>query len=341
MLKQQATLKDVAKMAGVSEATVSYVFNGKKKISEATKQRVDSAIKELDYVPNLSARSLAAKSSKLIGVVIPQTEAGSTLMLENEFYAEILGSIEFFARKEGYHIIVSATDFDGNYNNLAKTRNLDGIIVIGMYPNEFFKQMNKVEVPIILIDSYCSDYYFHNIRIDDAYGSFLATKHIIDNGHKNIAFFCGEIKENGVMKKRLLGYKKALSDAGLKYNESLIFEGTIDHESGITLAHKLKESAKKATAVVCAADVLAIGAIKGFFEQGMSVPGDISIIGFDDLKIAQYLTPGLSTIKQEISLKGEKAVEVLMENLKDKELARQEIVLPVSVVSRGSVKNIT
>ena len=206
----RATLKDVAQEAGVSSATVSYILNGKRSISEETKARVMEAIKKLDYVPDLNARGLTMWDSKLIGVVVPQTEPGERLMFQNSFYSEILGSIEYYARLSGYHILISATDANESYLTLAKKRNLDGIIVIGMYPDEFYQQMKKTQIPIVLIDSYCGDHYYHSIRIDDAYGSYLAAKHLLSHGHREIAFFCGQIKENGVMKKRLLGFQQAL-----------------------------------------------------------------------------------------------------------------------------------
>lgn len=169
----RATLKDVAQEAGVSSATVSYILNGKRSISEETKARVMEAIKKLDYVPDLNARGLTMRDSKLIGVVVPQTEPGERLMFQNSFYSEILGSIEYYARLSGYHILISATDANESYLTLAKKRNLDGIIVIGMYPDEFYQQMKKTQIPIVLIDSYCGDHYYHSIRIDDAYGSYL------------------------------------------------------------------------------------------------------------------------------------------------------------------------
>ncbi len=206
----RATLKDVAQEAGVSSATVSYILNGKRSISEETKARVMEAIKKLDYVPDLNARGLTMRDSKLIGAAALQTEPGERLMFQNSFYSEILGSIEYYARLSGYHILISATDANESYLTLAKKRNLDGIIVIGMYPDEFYQQMKKTQIPIVLIDSYCGDHYYHSIRIDDAYGSYLAAKHLLSHGHREIAFFCGQIKENGVMKKRLIGFQQAL-----------------------------------------------------------------------------------------------------------------------------------
>lgn len=336
----RATLKDVAQLAGVSTATVSYALSGKRTISEETKQRVNDAIKQLDYVPDLNARGLSMRDSKLIGVVVPQTEPGDRLMFQNSFYSEILGSIEYFARQQGYHILISATDANESYLTLAKKRNLDGIIVIGMYPDEFYRQMKKTQIPIVLIDSYCNDHYYHNIRIDDAYGSFLATRYMLENGHEHIAFFVGQIKENGVMKKRLLGYQQALQEFEVPYRKEYVFEGQIDYNSGIDLANRLMESGLPATGVVAAADILAIGAVKGFFEAGKYVPEDYSIIGFDDVEVSQYLTPGLTTIRQQISLKGQRAVELLLKHIEDPTLPKQEEILPLQLVVRGSVRKL-
>ncbi len=336
----RATLKDVAQLAGVSTATVSYALNGKRRISDETRQRVLDAVAQLDYVPDLNARGLSMRDSKLIGVVVPQTEPGDRLMFQNSFYGEVLGSIEYYARQQGYHILISATDANESYLTLAKKRNLDGIIVIGMYPDDFYQQMKKTHIPIVLIDSYCNDHYYHNIRIDDAYGSYLATRYMLENGHRDIAFFSGQLKENGVMKKRLLGYQQALQEFALPYRREYVFEGQIDYGSGIDLARQLLAAGLPATGIVAAADILAIGAIKGLFEAGKYVPRDYSVIGFDDAEIAQYMTPGLTTIRQQISLKGQKAVELLLKHIQDPTLPKQEEILPLQLVARGSVRKL-
>ncbi|MBQ4651592.1 MAG: LacI family DNA-binding transcriptional regulator [Oscillospiraceae bacterium] len=334
----RTTLKDVAQRAGVTTAAVSYALSGKRPISEETKARIMQAIEELDYVPDLNARSLSMRDSKLIGVVVPQTEPGERLMFQNSFYSEVLGSIEYYARQQGYHILISATDANESYLTLAKKRNLDGIIVIGMYPDEFYQQMKKTQIPIVLIDSYCNDHYYHNIRIDDAYGSYLATRYMLEKGHKHVAFFAGQMKENGVMKKRLLGYRQALEEFELPYRQDYIFEGQIDYNSGIELAGRLLEAGLPTTGIVCAADILAIGAAKGLFEAGKRVPEDYSLVGFDDVELAQYMTPGLTTVRQHISLKGQKAVELLLKHIEDPTLPKQEEILPLQLIPRGSVK---
>lgn len=336
----RTTLKDVARRAGVSSATVSYVLNGKRTISEDTKRRVREAIEELDYVPDLAARGLSRRDSMLIGVVVPQTEPGDRLMFQNSFYSEVLGSIEYYARQRGYHILISATDANESYLTLAKQRNLDGIIVIGMYPDEFYQQMKKTQIPIVLIDSYCNDHYYNNIRIDDAYGSYLATRYLLECGHRDVAFFAGQLKENGVMQKRLAGYRQALEEFGAAYREDYVFEGQIDYKSGVTMAERLARSGSGVTAIVAAADILAIGAIKGLYNSGLRVPEDMSIIGFDDLEISQYLAPGLTTIRQQISLKGQRAVELLLEHIADPSLSKQEEILPLKLIERGSVKKL-
>ena len=261
-------------------------------------------------------------------------------MFQNSFYSEVLGSIEYHARQNGYHILISATDANESYLTLAKQRNLDGIIVIGMYPDGFYQQMKQSQIPIVLIDSYCNDYYYHNVRIDDAYGSYLATHYVLEKGHRNIAFFVGQMKENGVMKKRLSGYRKALAEFSVEFRSEYVFEGQIDYASGVAQAQKLMAMRLPATAVVAAADILAIGANKGFYDGGLRVPDDISSIGFDDLEVSQYLTPGLTTVRQQIPLKGQKAVELLLKHIKDPNLTKQEEILPLQLVERQSVRQI-
>lgn len=143
------------------------------------------------------------------------------------------------------------------------------------------------------------------------------------------------------MKKRLAGYRQALEEFGVPYRESFVFEGQIDYKSGVAMAASLARSSLGATAVVAAADILAIGAVRGFYDAGLRVPEDMSIIGFDDLEISQYLAPGLTTIRQQISLKGQRAVELLLEHIADPSLSKQEEILPLKLIERGSVRKLS
>ncbi|MDR1001065.1 MAG: LacI family transcriptional regulator [Clostridiales bacterium] len=339
-MAEKPTITDVAREAGVSIATVSYVFNGKKSISAETRGRVMAAVEKLDYVPNLSARSLSGNDSLLIGVCVPQTEQGSALMFQNGFYGEILGAIEYEARIHGYHLLISGTNPEESYLDLARKRDLDGIIAIGVYPSEFYTKAGQSRIPLVLVDSYCPGQHNHSIRIDDTYAGFLAARYLLDKGHRAIAFFCGQLRDDGVMRKRLDGYKQALQSAGTPYNEKRVYEGRVEYQSGAESAKALMCAQTKATAVLAAADILAIGAVSAFEKEGWRVPGDISVMGFDDLEIAQYVPPGLTTVHQQIAQKGKKAVELLVQSIKEPGLTKREEILPVNIVERGSVRDL-
>ncbi|MDR1468271.1 MAG: LacI family transcriptional regulator [Spirochaetaceae bacterium] len=335
---KQITIRQVAQESGVSSATVSYVLNGKKRISPETKARVLAAVERLDYVPNINARSLSTRNSFLIGVLIPQTEPGNHLMFENPFYSEMLSAIEYEARIHGYRLLVAGVDIGKPYLNMARERNLDGIIAIGVYQDTFYRQVVQSGIPLVLVDSYSDDTRCHNIRIDDTDGAYLALHYLLDRGHRDIAFFCGSLRDNGVMKKRLDGYRRALEERGIPYDKEKIIEGNVDFENGIILARRLLEAKLPASAVFAAADILAIGAMKAFYDAGLRVPHDISIMGFDDIKFSRYICPGLTTVRQDISLKSKRAIELLVENIKNPHLTKREEILPVSIVERGSVR---
>lgn len=340
VMKERYTIRDVAALAGVSNATVSYVLSGKKKISEETRQRVLKVIEETGFVPDMNARGLSGKDTRLIGIVIPQTEPGSKLMFHNTFYSQLLGSIEFATRRRGYHVLISATDMTQDYLNLIQERNLAGVIIVGTYESRFWAQLKELEVPVVLVDSYCKNDWFHAIRIDDEYACFMETDYVIRKGHRRIAFASGSIKEDGVMQKRFLGYKRALAKNGIAYEDALLFEDVVAYESGVRIAERIARSGQGITAVTATADILAIGLLSGFYRLGISVPEAVSVIGFDGLEETEYTTPGLTTVRQPISMKGELAVELLIENIENPKMERVDRALPVELVERGSVKQV-
>ena len=334
------TIKEVAKEAGVSTATVSYVMNGKKNIPEATREQVLAASQKLGYVSNYSARSMRMNRSNLIGVIIPQTEPGSQMVFENPFYSEILSSIEYCARLSGYHVIVSGTNADENYLKLAQQRNLDGIIIIGMYKEPSYPELRASRIPIVLVDSYTDDHYFHTIRINDRHAGYIATRHLIENGHRKIAFLSGAIKEGGVMKLRLAGYFDALDEYGIPHEERYLLTENISFDSGRRLARRMAQTLD-VTAAFCTADILAVGVIKELNESERLIPSRYSVVGVDNLSIARYSIPGLTTVGQNIYSKGEKAVEMILNAIADPSAGKQEFVLPITLVERESVRNIS
>ncbi len=338
--KKRVTMKDVAKEAGVSAATISYVLNNKESISEETKDRVMVAIKKLNYVPNLAARSLVAQTSGLIGVVIPQTEDSNMLMFNNPFYSEMIGSIEYQARIRGYQILISGTDADEGYLRMAQERNLDGVIIIGMYPDEFYNELKQFNIPIVLVDSYCEDHYFHSVQVNDRYGAYIATKYLLDRGHKHIGLLAGMLKSDGVVQMRYNGYCDALAEYGITRRDDLIFEGKTDFASGMEMGERVLQCSRRPTALFATADIMAIGAIKRMTQLGARVPEDISIIGFDDLNIAEFFNPGLTTVRQEIKRKGQEAARIILECIDNPLSGKQEVILPLSIVERDSVLSI-
>lgn len=337
---KRVSIKDVAKEAGVSTTTVSYVLNRHpgETISAETTQRVLDAAKRLNYVPNLNARSLSSRHTNLIGVVIPQTEPGKEFMFSNPFYGELLSAIEYTARKSGYHLLLSGTREDQNYASIAQNRGVDGIIIVGTYPGENLDTLRTIGVPIVLVDSYVTDSGFHTIGIKDREGARMATQYLIDKGHRDIAFISGSIREHGVNSKRYQGYCEAMQAAGLCVSKDALYLGTVDHEYGQQAAESYARRGKRQTAAFVTADILAMGFIKGLMEHNVRVPEEMSIVGFDDVYLAQMCYPSLTTVNQDIARKGQLAVQCILDTVENPGIGRIEHILPLTLTERDSVK---
>ncbi|MBQ8973965.1 MAG: LacI family DNA-binding transcriptional regulator [Clostridia bacterium] len=336
---KRAGIKDVAKEAGVSVSTVSYVLNRTptETISPETSRRVLEAAKRLNYVPNLNARSLSSRRSNLIGVLIPQTEPGRELVFSNPFYGDLLSSIEYTARQRGYHLLLSGTQEDQSYLSIARNRGVDGIIIIGTYPGENLNELKQMDIPVVLVDSYVKDEYFHTIGIEDKEGAKLATRYLIEKGHRRIAFISGSIRENGVNMKRWQGYCEAMTEAGLPVEEDAIYSGTVDYEYGAIAAHEFVERGRRQSAAFVTADIITMGVIKGLMEQGLRVPRDLSVVSFDDVNLSQMAYPAFTTVHQDIAEKGRQAVLLALDAASRKERRHTECILPLSIVERDSV----
>ena len=279
-------------------------------------------------------------SSQLIGVCNPQTEPGSRLMFENPFYSELLSSIEYECRKHGYHVIISGTDADENYLKLAWQRSLEGMIIIGTYSEKFYREIGRTNIPIVLIDTYLESSEFHNVRIDDRMGGYIATKYLLDKGHRNIAFISGALRKYGVTQLRFDGYNDALTEYGIKMHKKLVFQGNVSFQSGVELAENVVKQATKVTAIFCTADIIAIGVMKKLSEMGTKVPDDISVMGFDNLDISKYSSIAITTVGQDIHLKVSTAMELILKDISGEISTPQYRILPISIVERNSVKQL-
>ncbi len=335
------TIKDIAKQVGVSPTTVSNVINGRYgKVSSDTVRKINHVIKEYNYVPDFSARSLVLKRSKMIGVIIPQTEEHRQFLLENPFYSEIISGIENELRKQGYYMMLTGVDKDISYLDVLVNWNLDAIILFGIYREGLYEQLKNVKVPVLLVDSYIEDEYFYHLRIDDELGGYLGTKYLIEMGHREIALGSGYLKENGVAFKRYLGYKRALEEYGIPLRDDYIFGDSVSYEWGFKVAEHIKEL-ESLTAVFCTADLIAVGVLTGLHDAGIDVPNKISVLGFDNLSISKMTYPSLTTVNQNIFSKGVCAAQIVLDILnKGVNSVNKQELMNIQIIERDSVRRI-
>jgi LacI family transcriptional regulator len=340
LLRKRASIKDVAREAGVSVTTTSYVLNRKSnvRISEETAQKVREAAETLNYVPSISARTMTSQRSQLIGAIIPQTGSSHRLMFDNPFYGEFLSAVEYEVRERGYHLLVSGTGPNQDYSSLAQMRDLDGIIILGTYPCEYLDELKKTGIPVVLVDAYVQDHYFHTVSIDDRHGGYLATDYLIKNGHRKIAFVAEKLRGHGIHEQRFLGYRDALVEAGIDFDERWVYAADVSYYSSFQLAQRFAGKANDETAAFVAADIMALGFINGLREMNWSIPDELSVIGFDDVSLATMSLPALTTVHQNIPEKGRQAADIVITAVENG--AKRDIILPLYIVERDSVKTI-
>ena len=334
------TIKDIAQAVDVSCTTVSNVIHGRSwRVSAETISRINKAIDDLGYVPNMSARSLVSSSSKVIGVISHLTSHNNESIVADPFHSAFIGSIERTLSDNGYYIMLRTVETTAELLAFLRNWNVDGLFFTGVFQDEFYQTLSELNIPIVLIDSYVSHSKMCNVGLEDYKGGYLATRYLIDHGHKDIAFASPTIKERGVVFERFLGYKNALSEASIPFRPELVFEQELDIATTIALGRELAKRSD-ITAVFATADILAAGIMAGIQLSGKKVPDDLSVIGFDDINICQLTSPQLTTIHQDASLKGKLAVNFLVDMLKDNTINNREVILPIHLVERNSVKSI-
>ena len=292
-----ATIRDVAARAGVSVATVSRVLNGKELVREETSAQVREAARSLRYVPNVAARSLSIRCSQTIGIVLPE--------VHGEFFSEVIRGIDVAARREGYHILVSGSHSDaGEMMDVvdAMRGRVDGLVI--MAPDVDVASLGN-HVPLVLLNS--SDDSHDAITIDNYGGAKTMMRHLASLGHERIAFICGPA-QNADARERLRGYRRAM-----RGSQRIEVRGDFTEASGFTAARDIAAMKPVPTAIFAANDSMAIGALGALSEAGRSVPGDITVVGFDDIPIARYVAPPLTTIGVDIAELGRRAFAVLLD----------------------------
>lgn len=315
----RTTVKDVAKAVGLSTTTVSLVLNNKpNRIPKATREIVLKAAKDLNYRPNHIAVSMVTKKTHTIGLILPD--------ISNLYFSELAKVIEERFHKYGYNVLYGNTngtlEHDFEYLNLFIDRSVDAVImtVSSNYSEKEIKSLHEIaemnNVPIMMVDRTLDDPRFMSVLLDQKLGGYLATNYLIHLGHRRIACITGP-KSLRISIERLEGYKSALKDAGLPFDPALIFEGDFRVDSGVqALPYILGQNA---TAVFSLNDMMAIGVYRECRRYHLSIPQDLSIVGFDDIFIDEFLEPPLSTIAQPVVEIGEYAVKKMMTVLEGEE----------------------
>jgi DNA-binding LacI/PurR family transcriptional regulator len=339
-MNQKITIRDVAKHAGVSAATVSYVLNGVNKVSEETKDRVLQAIEQLNYQPDFTAISLSKRKSKMIGVIMPLVEDTlAPILKENPYVSELLSGVEYTCRKNGYDFVISGISRAEECKNWIMKRNLDALLVLGKFPVKVFEKMKPLSIPLVFVDSF-EEYAnaYHNIRINDELGGYLGTKHLIDSGHTQICFVPNGKVDRAVDGQRFLGFKRALKEASIPFKKEMVVEGKLNtFENGYSIGLELMKK-QDITAIFTSSDITALGIIKSLNDHKKRIPEDYAIVGFDDLMISKYSSPSLTTIRQDVFRKGSIAAETCINVIANEDIHPEQIMLPVELVVRDSTK---
>jgi LacI family transcriptional regulator len=335
-----ASIVEIAKLAKVSKMTVSNVIHKKyEKVSKETRERIERILVETNYTPNLFARNLKSNSSKIILFTIPQTienDPYKNTAFNNPFYGELINSIEFNLRKSGYYLMFRFVSDEEILSNLVLNWNVDGVIILGAVKKEIRTVFKDIKVPVVFIDTYADLEESDSIVTEDEQGGFIATNHLIQRGKRKIGVVVSSIKEIGVASKRYDGYRRALKENDISFDDKWLFEGFPSFEFGAQIAQQIVEEKTAFDALFVYSDVMAIGVIKGLKEHGLRVPEDIAVVGFDGLYIGDLCEPRLTTIKQDITAKGQMAVDLLVRKLDGRSLSSEQLTLPVKLLEKES-----
>lgn len=326
------TIKDIADLAGVSKTTVSKVLNNKDdKISDITRQKILNIVKEKNYRPNKMAQSLVTKKTKTIGIIIPD--------IRNPFFTDIVRGAEDKAVKEGYNIILCNTDENVEkeikaFNTLSE-KMVDGIIFAPSSKIDLnSKEYSLSTKPIVLVDKKLDIKNLKGIvSLDNEEGTFLEVNYLVENKHKKILYLSGPLNE--IARDRLKGYKKALKEANIEYDENLVIQGEYSLDWGYEIIKSLKDI--NFTAICAANDLIAIGAIKALKERNLQIPKDISVVGFDDIQTSSIIEPQLTTINQNSYDMGYESANILIKNLEKKEVSDiEKMIFKPKLIIRSS-----
>jgi LacI family transcriptional regulator len=326
-----ATIKDVAALAGISYTTVSHVVNKTRPVSEEVRVKVEAAIKSLDYVPSAVARSLKAKTTATIGLLVPNSL--------NPYFAELARGIEDYCERNGYCVILCNSDDNPDkqrsYLRVLLEKRIDGLIVASAGGDAGLAEgLAGVRTPMVIVDRGLQGVNTDLVRIDHEYGAYLATRHLLELGHRDIATIGGPAGTS-VAQMRLAGYRRALQEAGVEVSRERVLESDFTSTGGYAAAATLLEK-NPPTAIFAGNDMIGFGVLRAAAERNIRVPAELSVIGFDDIQMSRYVYPALTTVGQSILQLGEMAAGVLLRRIAKPDTAIDQRIVTPSIVLRES-----
>ena len=329
------TIYQVAERAGDSLSTVSRVLNGKASVNKVLKERVEKAVKELNYRPNSVARSLANNRTDSVGVLVPELNA--------PFFGDLMQAVESTLRAADKHVIISVgrncLETEKDAVEFLISRNCDALIMHAeALSDEYLLELNQSKLPVALVNRQVEGLPEACTSLDNEKGGYLATRHLLELGHKDIAYISGPTDKCDASL-RLEGHKRALSEAGLPINPQLIFNGDYSEEDGKIGLLELMARDVPFTALVCANDWMASGAISCARDLGMSLPHDLSVVGFDDVVFAHHVFPRLTTVSNPIAEMAEMSAKYILNKVYGQANNVQLYFEPSLVVRESTVKH--
>jgi LacI family transcriptional regulator len=334
--KRNITIVDVAKESGVSYSTVSRVLNGFDYVKDDTRQRVMDAVDKLGYVANLQARGLAGGKTNIIGLLVPG--------LDNGYIGEVVRGIDEALYRANYNMMLYTTHrYQGKEAEYVKSISsgmTDGLLlIVPLTETEYLTQLQGIKFPYVLIDQ--TDKSGRSSIVDSTnwQGAYDATTYLINMGHRQIAYITGLMALNSAIE-RFEGYKAALADHHIPLRDDYVLHGDFYHQSGYESAGVFLQNPERPTAILCGNDTMAIGAMESIRNHGLSIPDDISIIGFDDIPQTLMTYPRLTTVRQSLDQMGRVAVQLLLEQMRDPEHPIRHITLATELIERESCRQV-
>lgn len=328
------TIKDIASALKIHHSTVSRALHNHPDVSEETKERVMKMAKELNYSPNIFARSLKTNSVNVIGVIVPE--------IKHFFFANIIDGIEEVAHREGFALLLSQSNENYereviNTNALIANRVAGLLVSISQTTKDskHFENIKKQGIHLVFFDRIMPEFDASKVVVSDYKGAFIATEHLISKGYRHIAHIGGR-KDFVITKNRFKGYLDALEKNNIPFDKDLVYFSGFQETNGIEGMKYLFDSVKRIDAVFAVNDPVALGAYGVIKKRGLKIPQDIAVVGFSDNPIAKIVEPSLTTIKQPAYEMGKQAAELLFKQIKEKSYKSEEIVLNTELIERNS-----